>query len=80
MFLRHTPLPKHRRIHVFSTEGDPKAHEELTCFQGHLYPQLEEGSGRRLSKEEGSQRLQVKNWKKALQVIDIYLKRYFQDQ
>ena len=27
MFLRHTPLQKHGRIHVFSTEGDPKAHK-----------------------------------------------------
>ena len=38
MFPRHTPLPKHGRIHVFSTEGDPKAHKVAMCFQGHLYP------------------------------------------
>ena len=61
MFLHHTPLLKHGCIHVFSTEGDPKAHKvvKLTCFEGHLYPQLEEGSERRLWKtvlEEGSQR------------------------
>ena len=31
MFLRHTPLPKHGCIHVFSTEGDPEGSQRCSA-------------------------------------------------